>query len=223
MIAVAKIGGHQAIVEVGNVLEVDKINADTGKKVKFETLLVSNADGSGFKIGAPVLGDLVEAKILSHGRGDKIRVYKMKPRKRYRRTHGHRQDYTEIEITAIDGSAAKPAKAKAEIKADPKAEKVVTPKKVAPKKTEASAADDLKKIEGVGPKIAGLMNEAGIMTFADLAKAKKADLQKILEDAGSRYKAHDPTTWPQQAKLAADGKWDELKVLQDELDGGKKA
>ena len=82
--------------------------------------------------------------------------------------------------------------------------------------------DDLKKIEGIGPKIAGLLNDAGIVTFANLADAKIDDLKKILDDAGSRYRMHDPSTWPQQAKLAADGKWDELQKLQDELDGGRK-
>lgn len=87
--------------------------------------------------------------------------------------------------------------------------------------TEEVAADDLKKIEGIGPKIASIMNEAGIMTFADLAEAEVERLQEILEAAGSRYKSHDPSTWPRQAGLAAAGNWDELKQLQDELDGGK--
>lgn len=115
MIAIAKIGGHQAIVEVGETLEVDKIDAEVGKKVKFETLLVSEPSGEGFKIGEPILKGIdVEAKILEHGRGTKIRVYKMKPRKRYRRTQGHRQDYTLIEITKIGNPVAKKATPKKE-------------------------------------------------------------------------------------------------------------
>jgi len=84
-------------------------------------------------------------------------------------------------------------------------------------------ADDLKKIEGIGPKISELLQNGGIKTFAQLADAKVEKLKEILEAAGSRYKMHDPTTWPQQSALAATGKWDELKVLQDELQGGKKA
>ena len=87
--------------------------------------------------------------------------------------------------------------------------------------TETVAPDDLKKIEGIGPKIASILNEAGIMTFAELAGAEVDKLKEILEGAGSRYKAHDPSTWPQQAGLAAEGKWDELQKLQDELDGGR--
>ncbi len=82
-------------------------------------------------------------------------------------------------------------------------------------------ADDLTKIEGIGPKVQGLFNQAGIHTFAQLAAKTPEELDAILDAAGSIYKAMDETTWPRQAKLAADGKWDELKKLQDELIGGK--
>ena len=61
------------------------------------------------------------------------------------------------------------------------------------------------------------------MTFADLAGAEVDKLKEVLEAAGSRYKSHDPSTWPRQSGLAAAGNWDELKQLQDELDGGRKA
>ena len=91
----------------------------------------------------------------------------------------------------------------------------------APKAT--GKPDDLKKIEGVGPKIASLLNDAGILTFASLASTDVDKIKDVLLAAGSRYKMHDPTTWPQQAALAADGKWDELKKWQDELDGGRGA
>lgn len=105
--------------------------------------------------------------------------------------------------------------------------KTATAKKAAAKKSipkakkVTSAKNDLKKIEGIGPKIATLLSEAGFKTFADLSTAKKADLKKVLEAAGSRYKMHDPTTWPKQAKLAAKGQWEELAKLQSELKGGK--
>ena len=81
--------------------------------------------------------------------------------------------------------------------------------------------DDLKKIEGIGPKIAELLNNAGILTFANLAAASVDSVKEILAAAGKRYTMHDPTTWGQQAQMAADGKWDELEKWQDELDGGK--
>ncbi len=85
----------------------------------------------------------------------------------------------------------------------------------------AAAKDDLKKIEGIGPKIEGLLNEAGIHTFAQLSSSKVQDLEKVLNDAGPRYKMHDPKTWPKQGELAAAGKWDELQEYQDFLQGGK--
>jgi predicted flap endonuclease-1-like 5' DNA nuclease len=94
--------------------------------------------------------------------------------------------------------------------------------KKATKKAKKSKKESLRKIEGIGPKIEGLLHEVGIITFDDLAKAKVAKVKEILAKAGSRYKMHDPTTWTEQAALAAAGKWDELAVLQEELKGGKR-
>ncbi len=88
-------------------------------------------------------------------------------------------------------------------------------------KAETSEPDDLKRIEGIGPKVQGLLNAAGISTFARLAENSTKDLEAILDPAGAIYKAMDPGSWPKQAKLAAAGKWEELKKLQDELIGGK--
>jgi len=102
--------------------------------------------------------------------------------------------------------------------------KKATPAPVAPKVTPAAttnAPDKLTKIEGIGPKIAEHLNAAGITTFAGLAKTEVSAIQEILNNAGKRYSIHNPGTWPMQADLAANGKWDELKVLQDKLDGGK--
>jgi predicted flap endonuclease-1-like 5' DNA nuclease len=87
--------------------------------------------------------------------------------------------------------------------------------------SKSSVKDDLTLIEGIGPKIAELLVAAGIDTFATLSSSKKANLSAILEAAGSRYTMHDPGTWAQQAKLAASGKFDQLKKLQGELKGGK--
>ncbi|MEM1323155.1 MAG: 30S ribosomal protein S16 [Bacteroidota bacterium] len=86
---------------------------------------------------------------------------------------------------------------------------------------EPAAADDLKKIEGIGPKIAELIEAAGIKTFAQLSEATADRIKEILTEAGGNFASHDPTTWPEQAKMAAAGEWDKLKAWQDELDGGK--
>ena len=81
--------------------------------------------------------------------------------------------------------------------------------------------DDLQKIEGVGPKIASLLVEGGVRTFAELAAADTGRLQAILDAAGSRFQMADPASWPAQARLAADGEWDALQKMQDTLRGGR--
>lgn len=115
------------------------------------------------------------------------------------------------------------AKATKEGKAEtaPTAEDTTPATKKAAKTPAKSKKDDLKKIEGIGPKIATILTEAGIATFADLAAADPEKIREILLAQGPRYQMHDPATWPQQAALAAAGKWDELQALQDSLKGGR--
>lgn len=81
--------------------------------------------------------------------------------------------------------------------------------------------DDLKMVEGIGPKIEGLLQAANIMTWQNLADAPEADVQKILDDAGPRYRMHQPKTWASQAAMAANGEWERLEKYQDWLDGGR--
>jgi large subunit ribosomal protein L15 len=99
----------------------------------------------------------------------------------------------------------------------------VAPAEEKPKATKKNTpkGDDLRKVEGIGPKIAELFNNAGIATFADLAATPVEKLNEILEEAGPRYTIHNPTTWPRQAQLASEEKWDELSDLQNKLDGGR--
>lgn len=82
-------------------------------------------------------------------------------------------------------------------------------------------ADDLTVVEGIGPKIADLCHGIGIRTWADLAETEVSLLRTMLNDAGQRFKAHDPGTWPQQAALLARGAWDEFVTLTERLDGGR--
>jgi large subunit ribosomal protein L17 len=84
-----------------------------------------------------------------------------------------------------------------------------------------AAPDDLKRIEGIGPKISSALQGAGITTFAQLAAADADQLRQVLRGAGVRVA--DPTTWPEQAGLAAAGRWDELAALQVTLKGGRRA
>lgn len=81
--------------------------------------------------------------------------------------------------------------------------------------------DDLKIIEGIGPKIEQLLQEGGITTWQILSETDPNDIKTLLRAAGERYRIHDPSTWPEQAMLARDHKWDELEEFQDHLSGGK--
>ncbi len=81
-------------------------------------------------------------------------------------------------------------------------------------------ADDLKKLEGIGPKVESILNAAGILSFADLAKADAAELREVL--AAARLQMMEPAGWIEQAELAARGAWDALEKLQDELKGGRR-
>jgi predicted flap endonuclease-1-like 5' DNA nuclease len=81
--------------------------------------------------------------------------------------------------------------------------------------------DDLKRIEGIGPKIEKMLNDELIYTWAVLATTPVDRLKAVLRRGGERYKMHDPTSWPDQAKLAAEGRWKELEELQDILQGGR--
>ncbi|MGC9398015.1 MAG: DUF4332 domain-containing protein [Anaerolineae bacterium] len=80
--------------------------------------------------------------------------------------------------------------------------------------------DDLTRIEGVGPKVASVLADAGVTTFAQLAEAEVETLREILRDAGLQFM--NPTTWPEQAALAAKEEWEQLKRVQQELKGGKR-
>jgi ribosomal protein L30 len=112
-------------------------------------------------------------------------------------------------------AASSPAKADTPAKAE------VPAKAEAPSaKVKSYAPDDLVAIEGIGPKIAGVLKAAGIATFADLAATDASRLSDILHEANLRLA--DPTTWPEQAQLAAEGKWDEFKALQSSLKGGRR-
>lgn len=94
-----------------------------------------------------------------------------------------------------------------------------------PAKTKSTSKqqDDLTKIEGIGPKAAEVLQEAGVKTFVKLSKSTPEELKEILEKSGGHFNALNPATWPEQAELAAAARWDELKVLQDKLIGGKES
>jgi predicted flap endonuclease-1-like 5' DNA nuclease len=110
--------------------------------------------------------------------------------------------------------AAQPAVAPAPVAVAAAAQPTVAPAPV------AVEPDDLTVVEGIGPKINSVLHAAGVLTFADLARADAGDLKKILVDAGLRLQ--NPASWPEQAALAAAGQWEELKALQGRLSAGRR-
>ena len=232
MYAVIKTGGKQYRVSAGQKLKIEQIPADLGATVTFSEVL---AVGSGADVvfGAPlVTGAKVDATVVSHGRGDKVTIFKMRRRKHYQRHGGHRQNYTEVFFSAIFGAdGTELAKADAPAMSAPVALAAsAAPEAAAPAKKAAKAeknrgkardgSDDLELIEGVGPKIAGLLKAAGIDTFDALAKAPVEKIHEVLEAGGSKFNLAKPETWAEQAALAAAGDWAAFDKLTEELVGG---
>lgn len=100
-IAVIKTGGKQYKVSEGQILKIEKIDAEKGGKIKFDTLLVADADGKEISLGKPSLGEKVEGEVRGQGKDKKVLVVKYKNKTRYLRTRGHRQLFTEVEIMKI--------------------------------------------------------------------------------------------------------------------------
>ncbi|MBP3481439.1 MAG: 50S ribosomal protein L21 [Clostridia bacterium] len=102
MYAIIETGGKQYKVQDGDVIFIEKINAENDSKFVFDKVVAVGAD-DGIKVGAPYVdGATVEANVVKTGKAKKIIVYKMKPKKNYRRKQGHRQPYTKVQITAIN-------------------------------------------------------------------------------------------------------------------------
>ena len=100
MYAIVRTGGKQYKVEVGDVISVEKLNAEIGQEVSFEVLLLS--DDNGVTVGKPTVeGVVAKAEVVEHGKGGKVIVFKYKPKKDYRKKQGHRQPFTNVKILSI--------------------------------------------------------------------------------------------------------------------------
>ena len=201
MYAIVEIAGQQFKVSKDQKVFVHRLENAEGSEVIFDRVLLLDQDGT-ITIGAPAIdGASVQAKVLRHVKGDKVIVFKKKRRKGYKVKNGHRQSFTEIMIEEILASGGKKVSAKES-------------------KSKNTPKDDLKKVEGIGPKAAEALVKAGVDTFDKLSKKSVEEIHAILMEASNTLAHLDPQTWAQQARLAADGKWDELKKWQDELNGG---
>ena len=159
MYAIIKTGGKQYKVTEGDKLQVEKLDAKVGSKVIFDEVVAVGGDK--LKVGTPfVAGYTVEAKVLEHGKGEKLVIYKYKAKKDYRRKNGHRQPYTMVKITEIGQGSVAPAKEAA-------------PAVEAAPATEVKASMSMKKDE--------LLEIAKNMGIEVSSKATKADILAAIE------------------------------------------
>jgi large subunit ribosomal protein L21 len=204
MYAVVETGGKQYRVAVGDKLMVEKLDVEEGAAIQLDRVLMVCENGK-VEVGTPVLdGTSVGATVLIQGRGEKIKVYKFKRRKKYRKTQGHRQYFTQLEITSIGDVKAAP-KAKAETKKATKADSTeAAPKKTAPKKAgsakvAAGGGDKLTDINGIGPVIAQKLNDAGVTSFQQIADFSAEQIAEIDEKLNFKGRI-DREEWVAQAK-----------------------
>ena len=211
MYAVVKTGGKQYKVAAGQKFKVEQIAADVGQEIVLDQILAVG-NGAELLIGAPLVpGAAIKATIVAHGRGDKVRIFKMRRRKHYQKRQGHRQNFTELFIAEIaDGKGGVFKAEAAAIIAAPKAAKT----------SPVAGQDDLEIIEGIGPKMAQVLIDNGVTTFAQVAAAKVDDLTAMLKASGGRFSLASVATWAEQAALLRDGKMEEFKKLTDDLVGG---
>jgi len=161
MYAVIKTGGKQYRVQPDDILEIERLPGDAGDILEFDQVLMLSGD-SGFEIGTPVVaGALVAAELVEQTRGDKIKIFKKKRRKHYRRTMGHRQDLSQIRITEILTGGAKPSKSAAA-------------KKKAPAKKGEAKTEQTGKAEQPAPAVTEAAAEAPRKAPAEKAPAKAA-------------------------------------------------
>lgn len=206
MFAVIKSGGKQYTVAADDVLKVEKLEAEAGSSVTFEEVLVVG-NGTDTTIGAPTVeGASVVAEVVEQGRDRKVIVFKKRRRQNSRRRNGHRQSYTLVKVTDILTGGAKPAKKAAPKKAAPKADE---------KKEEAAAddaaplftapegaADDLKKISGVGPVLEKKLNALGITTYEQIVNFSADDIARVDEVLNFKGRI-ERDNWVEQAKELA--------------------
>lgn len=215
MFAVIKTGGKQYRVAANDLLKVEKISGEAGDTVTFDDVLMLGGD-TDTVIGTPtVAGASVAAEVVEQARTRKIIVFKKKRRQNYRRKKGHRQELTVVRITDILTGGAKAAAKPAAKTAKPKPTKDdAKPAAAKAKASEAEAAplftapegaaDDLKKIGGVGPAIEKKLNALGITQFAQIAAFTADDIARVDEvlNFKGRIERED---WIGQAKTLAAG------------------
>jgi large subunit ribosomal protein L21 len=203
MFAVIKTGGKQYKVSRNDVITVEKLNAEAGDTVAFDTVLMLGGDT--VTVGTPTVeGATVAGSVVEQARGPKVISFFKRRRQNSKRKKGHRQDLTIVRITDILTGGAKP---KAAAKAAPKAKSAVN-------------EDNISLIDGLSTALEKKFREAGGMTLSQIAAWTEADIAKW--DAEFKLKGRiTREEWPVQARELLDGKPPRAKVDQKELSSGK--
>lgn len=242
MYAVVKTGGKQYRVSPGDTLKVESLDAEEGESIKLDQVLMV-VDGADVTVGSPMVDSAdVQARVVAHGRGKKVKIIKFRRRKHHRKQAGHRQNYTEIEITSVNGvtapaksASAKPAAAPAKPKpakkpASQKAPETVseTNEAVSSSAAEPAAAsteapkfldapngepDDLKKILGIGGVLEEQLNAIGIFHYSQIAEFTDADVANINTHLSFPGRIERDEWIPQAKELMQGGDARQLKYL----------
>jgi len=203
------------------IVDVKVKEGDRERVQAFEGVVIAVRErglNSAFTVRKISHGEGVERVFQTHSKA--IANIKVKRRGKVRRA----------KLYYLRGLTGKAARIKEKLPAAGTTGKVSSNKKSKPAKpaakednsaVTASSADELTKIEGIGPKVSQVLADSGISSFADLAGSDPEAIREMLATAEGNFAGNDPATWPRQAEMARDGKWDELKVWQDELDGGR--
>ncbi len=235
MYAVIKTGGKQYRVSHGDRIRVESLMAAEGDSISLDEVLMIG-EGADVTVGAPLVeGGTVSAKVLAHGRGKKVDIIKFRRRKHHRKQMGHRQNFTELEITGISGagktSSAPPPKAPATKAPEAAAKSAPLPQADdSSNATESSSkpasaaelkfldapdgeADDLKKILGIGPVIEEQLNGMGIYHYQQIADFSQQDIDNVNEALAFPGRI-ERDEWVDQARdLASGGEARALKYL----------
>ncbi len=210
MYAVFATGGKQYRAEPGDRIRVEKLDADEGAQIELDQVMLV-ADGDDVTIGEPLVsGSVVQARVVGHGRGDKIKIVKFRRRKHSRKQMGHRQHYTELEIVGVGAAGSKPAakpKAEAKPKADPKPEATPVPA------ADADAPglkfldgpngepDDLQRISGVGPVLERKLNGLGIYHYSQIAAFTPEQIAQVDDELNFKGRIERDNWLTQAAEL----------------------
>ncbi len=195
MYAVVKTGGKQYRVAKDDILRIERLPGDEGDTITLSDVLLVG-DGDDVTVGSPLVdGASVAAEIVRQMRDKKVVIFKKRRRQNYRRKKGHRQHLTEVKVTDILTSGAKPKAA---------AKKAAPAKEKAPAAEAPAGGDDLKKLSGVGPALEAKLHDLGVTTFAQIAAWGPEEIADF-DDKLSFKGRIERDNWVEQAKELAKG------------------